>query len=192
MVPRDQGLRAAHGYLSGKYCADATVGKGGNAKGKAKDFQYDGVRLVLLVERAERLRETMAEVLVPLTRLQELVRDCNLQGIQDQLNDLQTWLDLSVVFVSEVDWDNVKPPLGAAPDPYFIDIPPLTKESTSKLPRVPRTRHSFILPGRYCHFHHLSIPYTNGSRPEALSFVAPRPLLTFCCHRLRCVLSLHA
>lgn len=49
----------------------------------------EDVRLVILVEQAERLKETLPDLVVPLTRLAELVRAS----------------------------------LGAAPDPYFIDIP---------------------------------------------------------------------
>ncbi|KAF5324478.1 hypothetical protein D9611_004546 [Ephemerocybe angulata] len=108
-----QGLRAAHAHLCAQDTSSKFMDGNKNAKGKTKGDLFDGVRLVLVVERAERLKDTMPELLVPLARLQELAR-----------------LDLCVIFASEVGWDSVKPPLGAAPDPYFIDVPPLSKENT--------------------------------------------------------------
>ncbi|KAG6901780.1 hypothetical protein C0995_008026 [Termitomyces sp. Mi166 len=98
------GLRAVSSYLREK-----VKGKG---KGKERmKSEVDDVRFVIVVERAERLKETLSELLVPLTRLAEL-----------------TQLDLSVILLSEVRWEDIRPPLGASPDPYFIDIPPLSKE----------------------------------------------------------------
>jgi len=66
-----QGLRAANAHLEKTFGPNAASGKG---KGKGERRQYEGVRLVLMVEKAERLKETMPELLVPLARLQELVR----------------------------------------------------------------------------------------------------------------------
>ena len=43
-------------------------------------------------------------------------------------NVSQARLDLSVVFVSQVEWEDIKPPLGASPDPYYMDIQSLSKE----------------------------------------------------------------
>ena len=68
------GLRAAHRNL----CERAGVRVDGKEKGKGKDESeedggYDNVRLVIVVERAERLKEDHPELLVPLTRLAELV-----------------------------------------------------------------------------------------------------------------------
>ncbi|EFI28402.1 hypothetical protein CC1G_13936 [Coprinopsis cinerea okayama7 len=94
-----QGIRASHNHIRGKLGLDSAK---------------KGLRLVFVVEGVERLKETMPEVLVPLTRLQELSQ-----------------LDVCVVFVSQAGWDTVKPPLAAAPDPYFIDIMPPRKESTA-------------------------------------------------------------
>ena len=62
------GLRAAHAYLSRKAEGAMDTGKG---KGKAAD--NSDVRLVIVIERPERLKETLPELLVPLTRLAELV-----------------------------------------------------------------------------------------------------------------------
>lgn len=62
------GLRAAHVDLCLKNLP-------GNGKGKGKETagEYEHVRLVIVVERAERLKESLPELLVPLTRLAELV-----------------------------------------------------------------------------------------------------------------------
>lgn len=59
------GLRAARKYLQ-----DRSKGKG---KEKARGQDYDDVRFVIVVERAERLKENLPELIVPLTRLAELV-----------------------------------------------------------------------------------------------------------------------
>jgi len=74
------GLRAAHAYL----CKQAVSGSGeGNGKrkgkGKAKERTTDGgecdnVRFVIVVERPERLKEDHPQLMVPFTRLAELVR----------------------------------------------------------------------------------------------------------------------
>ena len=67
------GLCALHAQLSG--------GEGErfeNGKGKEKEKKLEGgeeVRLVIVIERAERLKETLPDLIVPLTRLAELVRD---------------------------------------------------------------------------------------------------------------------
>ncbi|RXW24911.1 hypothetical protein EST38_g974 [Candolleomyces aberdarensis] len=112
-----QGLREAHIYLSKRFGVDSPgAAQGTNRKGKGKEQQYNGIRIVLVVARAERLKESVPELLVSLARLRELVR-----------------LDLCVVLSSEVEWDKIKSPLGAAPDPYFVDISPLTKEDTVSL-----------------------------------------------------------
>ena len=62
------GLRAAHADL----CLKNDLGKG-KGKGKERAGGYEHVRLVIVVERAERLKDSLPELLVPLTRLAELV-----------------------------------------------------------------------------------------------------------------------
>ena len=52
------GLRAVHGYLCGQH-------------GVTQD--NSNIRLVIVIERAERLKETNPELVVPLTRLAEMV-----------------------------------------------------------------------------------------------------------------------
>ncbi|KAJ7054166.1 origin recognition complex subunit 5 C-terminus-domain-containing protein [Mycena amicta] len=84
------------------------------------DGNKEGGQIVILVERAERLQDNMPELIVPLTRLAELTR-----------------LNLSVLFVSDVPWEEVRPPFGGSPDPYFIDVGPLDKKAhVARLNRV--------------------------------------------------------
>ncbi|KAK1235701.1 hypothetical protein PQX77_001072 [Marasmius sp. AFHP31] len=78
-----------------------------------REHNDEDVRLALLVEKPEKLKERLPEVVVPLTRLAELSK-----------------VDISVVFISEARWEEVRPPLGAALDPFFFDIPVPTKEAT--------------------------------------------------------------
>ncbi|KAF9036920.1 hypothetical protein BDZ89DRAFT_1061614 [Hymenopellis radicata] len=63
-------------------------------------------KLVLAIEQSERLAEKLPEIIVPLTRLAEIVQ-----------------LDVCVIFLSAASWEDIRPSLGAAEDPYYIDIP---------------------------------------------------------------------
>ncbi|KIJ60166.1 hypothetical protein HYDPIDRAFT_117655 [Hydnomerulius pinastri MD-312] len=83
----------------------------GKGKGKASASSTEYPSLVILIERAERLSESLPELLVPLTRLAELSQ-----------------VDISVIMLSSVRWEEIRPPLGASPDPYYIDIDPLNKQ----------------------------------------------------------------
>ncbi|KAI0701836.1 putative origin recognition complex, subunit 5-like protein [Cytidiella melzeri] len=94
-------LRSSSPHLYGK----------GKANGDA--MADDNTRLVIFVERAERLKETMPDILVPLARLRELSRT-----------------EITVILLSDVSWEQSKPSLGAAPDPYFVDVCPLSKQAT--------------------------------------------------------------
>jgi len=38
-------------------------------------------------------------------------------------------LDMTTIFISQVAWEGIRPSLGASPDPYYIDIPPPSKDS---------------------------------------------------------------
>jgi origin recognition complex subunit 5 len=75
------------GFLHGLRAIYATMGKeetsqkvNVNGKGKEKEVEDGNVhwggdfRMVLVVEKAERLKETLPDLMVPLTRLAELVR----------------------------------------------------------------------------------------------------------------------
>jgi origin recognition complex subunit 5 len=59
------GLKALHAELA------SSTGRNGKSNGKAP---AQTVRLVIMIERAERLKETMLDLIGPLTRLAELVR----------------------------------------------------------------------------------------------------------------------
>ncbi|KAK2463847.1 hypothetical protein APHAL10511_004152 [Amanita phalloides] len=119
-----RGLRTLHSHTRTNKSDNqraARKGVGKKTKGREKDkgkprqveeqVEEEEVRFAIVLEHAERLRDNMPDLLVPLTRLAEL-----------------TQLDLTVIFVSQVRWEDMKPPLGASPDPYFIDMPPPKKE----------------------------------------------------------------
>lgn len=61
----------------------------GKGKGKASEHSQATRRLVLVVDRAERLRDNLPDLLVPLTRLSELV-SCMFLGVT-QMNTSTTW-----------------------------------------------------------------------------------------------------
>jgi origin recognition complex subunit 5 len=63
-------LRAVHGYLCRQH--GITCGKG-KEKAIQNDSTSENIRLVIVIERAERLKETNPELVVPLTRLAEMV-----------------------------------------------------------------------------------------------------------------------
>ncbi|KAF7792653.1 hypothetical protein EIP86_003750 [Pleurotus ostreatoroseus] len=67
-------------------------------------------RLAIFVEHAERLKETMPDLMVPLTRLAELV---SARTKQIEMN---------------VHWELIRPPMGASFDPYYIIVPPISRE----------------------------------------------------------------
>ncbi|RDX41623.1 hypothetical protein OH76DRAFT_188022 [Lentinus brumalis] len=99
--------------------ANAIVKANGAVKDKVKQKEGEAApncRLVLLVERAERLKDNLPELLVPLTRLAELSQ-----------------VDIITVFISEVQWQDIRPPLRASPEPYYIDVPFLSKQATQDL-----------------------------------------------------------
>ena len=117
----DNGVRwndTFDGFVHGLHAVHAYLGQGKEKEGD--------VRLVIVVERAERL---IPELMVPLMRLAELVSPS--LSLMAQLTFWQARVNLCVVFVSEAPWETIRPPLGASPDPYFFDIPPPTKESRS-------------------------------------------------------------
>lgn len=64
------GLHALCAYLQ-----DEKARKKGKGKQKQKSTEYEGddVRLIIAIEKAERLKDNLPELLVPLTRLAELV-----------------------------------------------------------------------------------------------------------------------
>lgn len=84
----------------------------GRAKGNGRTVDEEP-NMVLLIERAERLKDNLPDLIVPLTRLAELSQ-----------------VKITTIFLSSVRWEDIKPPLGASPDPYFIDIGPPSKQDT--------------------------------------------------------------
>ncbi|KAH9919470.1 origin recognition complex subunit 5 C-terminus-domain-containing protein [Epithele typhae] len=85
-------------------------GRGGGDVGKGKTRASEHAhpaRMVLMVERAERLK--------------------------DSLPDLLSHVDIITIFVSDVQWQDIRPPMRAAPEPYYLDVPSLSKESTQEL-----------------------------------------------------------
>ncbi|KAH9965259.1 origin recognition complex subunit 5 C-terminus-domain-containing protein [Russula dissimulans] len=91
------GLRALQGETDGQKVAKA-------------------VKMVLVVDHAERLKESLPELLVPLTRLAELSR-----------------VDIQTIFISRSPWADVKPPLGAAIDPFHLSVYPPSQQDTLRI-----------------------------------------------------------
>ncbi|KAI0072526.1 hypothetical protein K474DRAFT_1650853 [Panus rudis PR-1116 ss-1] len=69
-------------------------------------------RMILVVQHAERLKDNMPDLLVPLARLAELSRT-----------------NITTIFISELRWDQIRPSLGAAPDPVYLEVEPQSKQS---------------------------------------------------------------
>ncbi|KAF8553155.1 putative origin recognition complex, subunit 5-like protein [Imleria badia] len=89
---------------------DSSKGKG-KGKAVASDSEQEPF-MVILIERAERLSEGLPELIVPLSRLAELSRT-----------------NISVILLSSVSWEDIRPALGASPDPYYVDVEPLAKQN---------------------------------------------------------------
>ncbi|KAM5531163.1 hypothetical protein V8D89_015184 [Ganoderma adspersum] len=103
---------------TGAIAAASSTGVNGGGKGKARaqERQPAACRMVLIVERAERLKDNLPDLVVPLTRLAELSQ-----------------VDVTTVFISEVQWQSIRPSLRASPEPYYIDVPYLAKQATIDL-----------------------------------------------------------
>ena len=41
---------------------------------------------------------------------------------------LKSQVDITTIFVSEVQWQSIRPSLRASPEPYYIDVPHLSKQ----------------------------------------------------------------
>ncbi|KAI6101091.1 OPT oligopeptide transporter protein-domain-containing protein [Pisolithus croceorrhizus] len=87
----------------------------GKGKAKANTSFTEEPSMVIFIERAERLCENLPELIVPLSRLAELAR-----------------VRVNVILLSSMRWVDLRPPLGAAPDPYFLDVEPLSKPGLEK------------------------------------------------------------
>ncbi|KAI0035764.1 origin recognition complex subunit 5 C-terminus-domain-containing protein [Vararia minispora EC-137] len=77
-----------------------------------EQLREPGVRMVLLVDHAERMKDALHDLVVPLTRLAELSR-----------------VDVTTIFLSEVVWEEIKPAKGAAVDPYRMSVSAPGKET---------------------------------------------------------------
>ncbi|VDC07126.1 unnamed protein product [Peniophora sp. CBMAI 1063] len=87
--------------------------KGKKGKGKEVDVQRPDVRLILVIEHAERIKDGLSDLLIPLTRLAEISR-----------------VDVATVFVSELEWEGIKPQRGGALSPFRISVAAPEKQTT--------------------------------------------------------------
>ena len=120
------GLRA----LQTQLCGDETEvpsPRKGRKKTRVQDVAKV-VKMVLVVDRAERLKESLPGLLVPLTRLAELVSRLQLACCYS--NPVQSRVDIQTIFISQSPWEDIKPPLGAAIDPFHLSVHPLSQEGT--------------------------------------------------------------
>ncbi|KAJ7097622.1 origin recognition complex subunit 5 C-terminus-domain-containing protein [Mycena epipterygia] len=147
------GLKAVHSFLR----RSQSTGSKGKAKQTDDELAADNGQLVIVVERAERLQEQMPDLLVPLARLAEL-----------------TQLDLSVVFVSDVPWEDIRPPFGGSPDPYYVDVLPLNKDALTR-----RLLSAFQSVSSQSEHTAVADPYHPNLRPLYSSFLSV--LLDICC-----------
>ncbi|KAJ7743175.1 putative origin recognition complex, subunit 5-like protein [Mycena metata] len=133
------GLKAVHSFIRRENTP-------GSNKGKSKQTEADPAtdigQIVLVIERAERLPDQMSDLLVPLTRLAELV-------------------------MSDVPWENIRPPFGASPDPYYVDVLPLNKEDL--LRRLDSTFHAVSSQSQHTN---VVNPYHPSLRPLYSQFLS--------------------
>jgi origin recognition complex subunit 5 len=84
--------------------------------------------LILVIENANYLAGALKELLVPLTRLSEMV-----SVVENTVNlniNLPKAPNAAVVFISDVRWDDIRETARACPDPYLIKVPALSREDT--------------------------------------------------------------
>lgn len=104
------GLRVLHAQLSGNEAARTSHRSGLKARMK------NAVKMVLIIERAEKIKESFPEFLVPLTRLAELSK-----------------VDIHTIFISQSPWEEIKPSMGAAVDPFHLSVRPPSQEDTRRI-----------------------------------------------------------
>ncbi|KAL1693168.1 origin recognition complex subunit 5 C-terminus-domain-containing protein [Schizophyllum commune] len=106
--------------------------------------QKPSPRLIIALEHAERIP---ADLLVPLTELAKLSR-----------------LNLTVIMLSDVRWEDLRPTLASAIDPYYIDVAPPSKEDEDSDTRIPPTLYHPALRPVYAAFVNMlcdvCFPYT--------------------------------
>ncbi|KAH9177639.1 putative origin recognition complex, subunit 5-like protein [Lactarius sanguifluus] len=107
------GLRVLHAQLS-----DDEAGRTpqrSRLKVKAQ-VRKNTVKMVLIIERAERIKDSLPELLVPLTRLAELSK-----------------VDIHTILISQSPWEELKPLMGAAVDPFHLSVRPPSREDTRRI-----------------------------------------------------------
>ncbi|KAH9006447.1 putative origin recognition complex, subunit 5-like protein [Lactarius hatsudake] len=107
------GLRVLHAQL-GDDNAGRTPQRS-RLKVKAQ-VQKNTVKMVLIIERAERIKDSLPELLVPLTRLAELSK-----------------VDIHTILISQSPWEELKPLMGAAVDPFHLSVRPPSQEDTRRI-----------------------------------------------------------
>ena len=114
------GLRVLHAQLS-----DNESGQTSH-RSRLKARVKNAVKMVLIIERAEKIKESLPEFLVPLTRLAELVRRPATALLL--INALKSKVDIHTIFISQSPWEEIKPSMGAAVDPFHLSVCPPSQE----------------------------------------------------------------
>ena len=89
--------------------------------------------MVIVIERAERLCENLPELVVlPHAWLSWSV-GIYLVYLRAEFElliilFLQARVSVSIIFLTSIRWEDLRPPPGAAPDLYFLGVQPLTKQ----------------------------------------------------------------
>lgn len=86
--------------------------------------------VVVVISFAERLKETVPALINPLTRLADLAR-CSASLSHVTHFSPQTSLPISVVFLSQLTWEEVRPAIRGSVVPYIITLLPLTASGTN-------------------------------------------------------------
>ncbi|CDO73355.1 hypothetical protein BN946_scf185008.g118 [Trametes cinnabarina] len=163
------GIQAIYAH---REAASSEVNRTGKGKEKASSSPQRIPRMVLVIERAERLKDNLPDLVVLLTRLTELAQ-----------------VDITTIFVSENQWQDIRPSLRASPEPYYIDVPFLSKPAildalASAFPEPPSANaiasnadldvYSPVLKPLYAHFlatlYSICAPFTHD--PAELAYIA--------------------
>ncbi|KAF9648347.1 hypothetical protein BDM02DRAFT_3240307 [Thelephora ganbajun] len=103
------------GFIHGLRAISVERSKSSTAKTRGQTTQSTP-KMAIVIERAESLKEYLPDLLVPLSRLAE-----------------STKLNLTVVFISGYPWQDLRPLVGSAPDPLYVQPPELSKTDTIQL-----------------------------------------------------------
>ncbi|KZT18749.1 hypothetical protein NEOLEDRAFT_1142998 [Neolentinus lepideus HHB14362 ss-1] len=105
------GIKEVHEHL--RWNSTGGTAKRDWRKGRAREEDGMQVKMILVVERSERL---LPDLVVPLTKLAEL-----------------TQTPVTTILISSLPWCDTKPLLGAAPDPFYISVGSPSKEATLQI-----------------------------------------------------------